>query len=118
MWNYNPSGYNPSGYSPTGYGMPRSVYTEVVKVHGEEGANAFRLEPNSSILLLDETQPVVWLKVTDGAGYATLSPYSISPLQKTPPVDIQSLEARIKRIEDMINAKPGTETIDAAKDGK
>ncbi len=39
------------------------------------------MPPNSSILLLDETAPIVWLKMTDGAGYPTLNPYDIAPHQ-------------------------------------
>jgi hypothetical protein len=59
--------------------------------------------PNSSILLLDETAPIVWLAQTDGAGYKTITPYSITPYQAAPTQDYSNLEARIKRLEDMIN---------------
>ena len=52
---------------------------EVVRVNGKNGAEAFQMLPNSSILLLDETAPIVWLKTTDGAGYPTITPYDISP---------------------------------------
>ena len=41
--------------------------TEVVKVNGEGGAKAYQMPPNSSVLLLGETAPIVWLKTTDGA---------------------------------------------------
>ena len=54
---------------------------EVVRVNGKNGAQAFQLPPNSSILLLDETAPIVWLKTTDGAGYPTITPYDINPHQ-------------------------------------
>lgn len=33
--------------------------------------------PNSESLLLDETEPLVWLAVTDGAGYKTVTPFKI-----------------------------------------
>lgn len=71
---------------------------EVIRVNGENGARAFQLAPNSSVLLLDETDPVVWLAMTDGAGYKTVTPYSISPLVREPQ---KSLEDRIKRLEEM-----------------
>lgn len=41
---------------------------QVVKVNGYNGANAYQLPPNASALLLDETQPIVWLVKSDGAG--------------------------------------------------
>jgi len=55
---------------------------EVVRVNGMNGANAYQLPPNSSILLLDDSAPIVWLKITDGAGYPTLTPYDIVPHKK------------------------------------
>ena len=82
--------------------------TQVTRVNGQNGAQAFNLPPNSSVLLLDETAPIVWLKTTDGAGYPSLTPYDITPHQAPAPVDATSLEARIKKLEDLIYAKPDT----------
>ena len=76
---------------------------EITRVNGENGAKAYSMGPNSSILLLDETAPIVWLAQTDGAGYKTVTPYSITPYQAAPAQDYSNLEARIKRLEDMIN---------------
>ena len=83
--------------------QPMAQRCEITRVNGRNGAEAFQLPPNSSTLLLDETAPIVWLAQTDGAGYKTLAPYSISPYQPAPPVDVQSLEDRVKRLEEMIN---------------
>ena len=82
-----------------------SQRTEIVRVNGENGARAYNLPPNSSILLLDETAPIVWLAQTDGAGYKTITPYTISPHQAEPTHDYNSLAERVKRLEDMFNAK-------------
>ena len=76
---------------------------EIIRVNGENGAQAFQMAPNSSALLLDETAPIVWFVQTDGAGYKTSKPFSISPYQPQPPVDINALEVRIKRLEAMIH---------------
>lgn len=78
---------------------------EVTRVNGRNGAEMYQLGPNSSILMLDETAPIVWLKVTDGAGYATLSPYSITPYEPEKPIDVHSLEERISRLEEALNGK-------------
>lgn len=48
----------------------------------------------------------VWLKTTDGAGYATATPYTVTPYQPAPVVDVNSLETRVKRLEEMLNGKP------------
>lgn len=95
-----PNPYQNFGSMPSGYQQQR---LEVIRVNGENGARAFSLPPNSSILLLDETAPLVWLAQTDGAGYKTVTPYSISPYQAEPTPNYNSLEERIKRLEDKFN---------------
>lgn len=112
-------GYNPySGYAPAspqnGAGAMQGFAGQITRVNGRNGADALRLAPNSSVLLMDENDPIVWLKVTDGAGYATVTPYSIAPYQAATPVDVNSLEERVKRLEEMINAK----SDDANADGR
>lgn len=77
---------------------------EVVKVNGENGARAFPMGANSSALLLDENGVIVWLVTTDGAGYKTVAPFDITPHQAAPAPDFGSLEARISRLEERVNA--------------
>lgn len=112
-------GYNPySGYAPAspqnGAGAMQGFAGQITRVNGRNGADALRLAPNSSVLLMDENDPIVWLKVTDGAGYATVTPYSIAPYQAATPVDVNSLEERVKRLEEKLNAK----SDDANADGR
>lgn len=78
---------------------------EIVRVNGENGARAYQLPPNSNVLLLDESAPLVWLVQTDGAGYKTVAPYTITPYQAQPAPDYNSLVERIQRLEDMINGR-------------
>lgn len=113
-YNQQPYAY---GVFPTGVNMPApypyqppnaAQRYEVIRVNGENGARAFQMAPNSSVLLLDETAPVVWLVQSDGAGYRTVSPYNITPLQTKEQQDAgkyDSLEARITKLEEAINGK-------------
>lgn len=82
------------------YQQPRQ---EVVRVNGDPGARAYPMGPNSSALLLDESGVIVWLVVTDGAGYKTVSPYDISPHKEPAQPDLASIEARMTRLEEIIN---------------
>lgn len=120
--NYDPH-MQPSPYSQRLSAMtaqqPFGGYTqraEIVRVNGENGARAYQLPPNSSALMLDENEPLVWLKTTDGAGYPSLTPYTIAPY--TPPTSANTgdLEARVKRLEEMFNAEP--DSASAAKQSK
>lgn len=101
---------NPYGYPQMGPqsvpGASQAFGGQVTRVNGRNGAEAFRMAPNSSILLMDENDPIVWLKQTDGAGYATVTPYTVTPYQTAAPVDVNGLEARVKRLEEMLNGKP------------
>ena len=79
--------------------MPRY---EVIKVNGKAGAENFRMAPNSSALLLDNTAPIVWYVQTDGAGYLTAAPFDITPHQTPKPVDMNDLSARVTKLEELI----------------
>ena len=109
MMNYN----NP--YLPS-YGPQTPVYqsylpqTQVTKVSGENGARAFQMGANSSAVLLDETGTMVWLVTSDGAGYKTVCPYDIFPHRPQAVPDYSSLEARIARLEETINATTDSTT--------
>ena len=85
---------------------------QVVKVNGENGARAYQIGPNSSALLLDETGTMVWLCVTDGAGYKTVSCYDIQPHQAAPVPDYGSLEQRIAKLEGIVNEYATNSTAD------
>jgi len=104
---YNSYGNPYMNYNP--YVPQDNVYNslsgkqEIVKVNGEGGARAYQMPPNSSALLLDEIEPLVCLKTTDGAGYPNLTAYQISPRQEQKQPDIRSLEERIARLEGMIH---------------
>ena len=115
MFSYNPYQQQFGQSAPT---MPYSnnygTRQEVVRVNGEGGARAYQLAPNSSILLLDETEPVIWLKTTDGTGYPNLVPYNITPRKVETISDLKSLEERIAKLEGMIINESNTSNVKSA----
>ena len=77
---------------------------QIIRVNGKNGAMAFNMPlPNSSALLLDENQPIVWLVMTDGAGYKTVTPYKIEEYVQEPEPSVANLIKRIERLEARIN---------------
>lgn len=84
------------------YNFNQYPRTEIIHVNGENGARALQMMPNSQALLLDDTAPLVWLAQTDGAGYKTVTPYTIAPYEPEKPVDVKSLEERITKLEEMM----------------
>ena len=83
---------------------------QVTKVNGEPGARSYQMGANSSALLLDESGLLVWLVTSDGAGYKTVSAYDITPHKTEPAPDYNSLEERIKKLEELMNDTEHTET--------
>lgn len=104
QFNANLTSYGQYGQQPS---QNTSLRSEVIRVNGRNGAEAYQLAANSSILLLDESAPIVWLKTTDGAGYPTITPYSITPYQPEPQIDVKSLEARVASIERTVSKWEG-----------
>ena len=90
---------------------------EVVQVSGRNGAEMYQMGPNSSVLLLDSTAPMVWLKTTDGAGYPTITAYDIAPHQEPKSVDLAAIEERLSKLEEKINeqSKPDTDGASGTK---
>lgn len=89
--------------------QPQISQQKVPEVTGRAGAEAFQLGADSSVLLLDNTAPIVWLVKTDGAGYKSLVPYDIKPHEEIKPEDhFKDLETRIAKLEEAVNGKPNT----------
>lgn len=78
---------------------------EIIRVNGEAGAKNFQMAPNSAQILLDAATPnLIWVVQTDGAGYLTATPWDVFPHQVQQPVDVNSLEQRVRNLEDMYAA--------------
>ena len=93
MNNFQNPFLNPYGFQPQYQTMPQSMpVQQVVRVSGENGARSYQMGANSSVLLLDETEPIVWLKTTDGASYAIIINLSIP----TPNPDIGGIPCSIE----------------------
>lgn len=97
--------------------MQSNVYRqEILRVNGENGARAYQIAPNSSVLLLDEQNPIVYLKTSDSGGYATITAYSITPLKNQQSIDVNSLEERITRLEKIYESNfTGNERNESSK---
>lgn len=90
---------------------------QVVQANGKASISAIRMSPNSSVLIMDTTAPIVWLCTSDGLGNVTPVAYDIAPHKDTPAPDVSSFEQRLSTVEnnvsniiskweEMTNAKP------------
>lgn len=95
MFNPFPSPY---GYyqAPNQHILPQQ---QILQVNGKASVDTIQLAPNSSILVMDNTAPIVWMCISDGVGKVTATPYDVFPHKDEPTV---SIEQRLTNIENTI----------------
>ena len=74
----------------------------VIQVDGKASVDALRMSPNSSVLLMDKTAPIVWLCTSDGLGNVTSHAYDIIDHKETPPIEMETIDARVSELEKAI----------------
>ena len=94
---------NPFGYvQPSAFQQNVLPQQQITQVSGKASVDTIQLAPNSSLLAMDTTAPIVWMCVSDGVGKVTATPYDIVVHKEEPPVDMKSVEERISNIEKII----------------
>ena len=89
MYNaYNPYQFNQYGYQPI------QQTQQLIKVNGIEGAKAYQMAPNSSVALFHESEDLLYVKMTDGAGFPTIRVFRFEPYDEptTQPVKYLTVE--------------------------
>ena len=95
---------NPYGYFQNQYILPQQ---QIIQVNGKASVDTIQLAPNSSVLVMDTSAPIVWMCVSDGIGKVTATPYDITVHKEDPPVNMASVEQRIAAIENTIAEMEG-----------
>lgn len=116
MYNYNPyQYYQPPQPQPQNLLPPQ----QIMQTNGRPTFEAFKMSPNSSILLADTTAPIVWKCTTDGLGNVTSEAFDITPHKEMPVIDttaiLSEMNDRITRLEEIANAKSTTQRKSAPK---
>ena len=116
--------YGNYGVYPS-YNMPQRY--EVNKVNGKQGVDAFALAPNSEVILLDTSAPLIWYVQTDSNGARTATPYTITQYVPEPPLDagyvnnaLRSIMDRLDKLDGGVNngSKPNLTTDGQAGNGQ
>lgn len=77
---------------------------QILQANGKQSIDMIRLAPNSSVLIADQTAPIVWKCVSDSLGNVTAEPYDISPhkeetQEETITKMLAGIEERLARLE-------------------
>lgn len=93
--NYS-SGYSPNrsmANQPYNYSQPEpapQTLNNVLQVMGPDSAEAFRLGPNSHVLLTDTTRPVIYVKTSDDSGYSQTRAFQLTEIPLHPVVQTEA----------------------------
>ena len=78
-----------------------------MQTNGRPTFDAFKIAPNSSILIADTTAPIVWKCTTDGLGNVTSEAFDITPHKDEPQLDqgavttiLSEMNERITKLEE------------------
>ena len=58
----------------------------LIRVNGIDGAKAYQMPPNSTTALFDGNDDLMYIKITDGAGFPTIKIYNFSEVSNSVPV--------------------------------
>ena len=72
----------PSAFQPQGMAQP--PVNNIIKVSGMDGAKAYQLPPNSFVVLLHDSEDVMYIKSTDGAGFPTIRTFTFTEKKEEP----------------------------------
>lgn len=82
--------------------QPSLPQQQVIQVNGKSSVDTINLPPNSSVLLMDTSAPMVWLCVSDGVGKVSSQAFDITPHQEKPPIDVSGIETRLQTVENTL----------------
>ena len=108
MFNPYLSQYNPQQqYTP--FQQPNILPPQqILQAKGKASIDMLRMSPNSSVLIADETAPIVWKCISDSLGNVSALPFDISPhkdeeekVKETLSVEVANMEERIRKLEDV-----------------
>ena len=84
MYNMNaPYNIPQFGYQPNQIFNPVQQAVQLVKVSGIDGAKAYQMPPNSSVALFHESEDILYVKSTDGAGFPTIRTFRFEPMKES-----------------------------------
>lgn len=67
-------------------GQPNNLFESqtlnIIKTHGKQGVDCFKMPPNTKAFLLDGDNPIGYLVQTDGTGYKTTTLFHVFPFDE------------------------------------
>lgn len=75
---------------------------QIITAKGKSSIDALRMSPNSSILIADETAPIVWKCTSDGLGNVSAEAFDIVPHKDEAKIQQENLQAAVLNIDERL----------------
>lgn len=100
-----------------GYDRPPQQTQQLIKVSGLDGAKAYALPANSSVALFHESENLMYVKTTDGAGFPTIRTFRFEEMQTAPQeaVDMSAYVTKAELEEALKEVRNGKLAVSKAK---
>ena len=108
---FNPYGMMQMPYQPPRPALPQQ---QVTQVSGPESLPQIQMAPNSSGIVIHQTEPIMYLGVTDGVGKATWTAYDYTPHKDKAQAQQESMDARLAAVEAAVKRLEGRYDTDHA----
>jgi len=94
--------YSPTAV-PTMYGAaPPMQRITVDRVNGRQGAEMYGMAPDSSALILDTNNPIIWFIQTDSAGFKSITQLDFVIHKDEPAQDIKNFDSRMNEFDERL----------------
>ena len=68
---------------------------QILQANGKTSIDALRMSPNSSVLIADQTAPIVWKCMSDSLGNVTAEAFDITPHKDEAQIEKENLNALV-----------------------
>lgn len=100
-----PNVYSPA--VPTMYGtvppiQPQPQRQTIDQVNGRQGAEMYGMQPDSSALILDTKEPIIWFVQTDSAGFKSITQLDFVIHKDEPSPDVKNIDERLNGFDERL----------------
>ena len=85
---------------------------QVLQVDGKASIEKMRMAPNSTLLALDRTGPIIWFCSSDGLGNVSATPFDYTKHEEEPELSMATLKAQLDELKASVS-----QILEEMKDG-
>lgn len=88
---------------------------QILQANGKASIDALRMAPNSSVLVADQTAPIIWKCVSDSLGNVSATAFDVTPRKTESEIEKENLMNTLKDIVDRLTRLENKHEPDTVK---